>query len=336
VQEPEFAAQPCYSMRLVQPFIKLLRAYPGFPAALLEPLEAMDPDERIPIPVVNELLRGAVEMTSDPDIGLKAAREITAGDLAALEYAAASAPTWGDAMRVVGRYLPLVNDALAFSLRIEGERAVIQIDSKVVMPRAGIDFAVAAFHTAALHRRDRNDDLAVQVLFMHPRPERVEEYHRTFAGGELRFDAPFNGFSFRKDYLELPMEGADPKLHDLLRKHAELLLAELPKAESLTEKVRDLIAQQLSGGNPSVELIARQVHMSPRTLGRRLEHEGTTFKELLDDMRRRMALRYVGGHDLGLSEIAFLLGFSQTAAFHRAFKRWTGQTPLEYRRARRG
>jgi AraC-like DNA-binding protein len=75
--------------------------------------------------------------------------------------------------------------------------------------------------------------------------------------------------------------------------------------------------------------------MSPRTLGRKLEREGTTFKELLDDLRRRLALRYVGASDLALSEIAFLLGFSQAAAFHRAFKRWTSQTPLEYRRANR-
>ena len=75
--------------------------------------------------------------------------------------------------------------------------------------------------------------------------------------------------------------------------------------------------------------------MSPRTLGRKLQHEGTSFKHLLDDLRRRMALRYVDGQELGLSEIAFLLGFSQTAAFHRAFKRWTAQTPLEYRRQRR-
>jgi AraC-like DNA-binding protein len=76
--------------------------------------------------------------------------------------------------------------------------------------------------------------------------------------------------------------------------------------------------------------------MSGRTLTRRLEDEGTTFKDLLDDLRKSLSLRYVGSTDLGLSEIAFLLGFSQSAAFHRAFKRWTAQTPLEYRRARRG
>jgi AraC-like DNA-binding protein len=71
--------------------------------------------------------------------------------------------------------------------------------------------------------------------------------------------------------------------------------------------------------------------MSPRTLGRRLAEEGTTFSELLDDLRRQLALRYVGTETHGLSEVAFLLGFSDVAAFYRAFKRWTGRTPLQYR-----
>jgi AraC-like DNA-binding protein len=336
VSDSSGAGQPCYSLRLVRPFSQLLRRYPGFPGELFDALDAMDPDERIPIVTVHELLRGGLEMTGDPDIGLKAAREIAIGDYGALEYVVSSAPTWGDALRSVGRYLPLVNDALQFSLRVEGPRAVIQLDSSVVLPRAAADFQSGAFHVAGLHRRQPQDVAEFEVLFTHPRPERVDEYERTFERGTLRFDAPFTGFAFDAAYLDMPVVSADPKLHDVLRKHAELMLAELPKAQSLTEQVRDHIAQQLSGGNPSVELIARQLHMSPRTLGRKLEHEGTTFKELLDDMRRRMALRYVGGHDLGLSEIAFLLGFSQTAAFHRAFKRWTGQTPLEYRRARRG
>ena len=80
---------------------------------------------------------------------------------------------------------------------------------------------------------------------------------------------------------------------------------------------------------------AQLLQMSTRTLGRRLEQEGTTFSALLDDLRKRLALRYVATRDLGLSEIAFLLGFSQSGAFHRAFKRWTGHTPLEYRRGLR-
>jgi AraC-like DNA-binding protein len=103
----------------------------------------------------------------------------------------------------------------------------------------------------------------------------------------------------------------------------------------LTERVRSAIAAELAGGNPTVAYVARRLHMSPRTLERRLERESTTFSAVLEDLRKQLAFRYVGSASLELTEIAFLLGFSQTTAFHRAFKRWTGDTPLKYRDAQR-
>src|SRR6476619_4476015 len=98
-------------MRLVRPFLALLRKSPGFPVAILAPLEAMEPDERLPIPTMLELLRGGLEITGDQDLGLKAARMIEAGDYGALEYAASSASTVRAAFEVISRYLGLVNDA---------------------------------------------------------------------------------------------------------------------------------------------------------------------------------------------------------------------------------
>ena len=321
----------------MRPFVLALRRYPGFPEELLASLDRMDPDERLPIATVHELLAGAVAITGDPDLGLKAALEIAIGDYGALEYAASSAPTFRAALEVTGRYMRLVNDALQVRVSVEHERAQVVLDSAVVLPRAAVDFQTAAFHVAGSARRPSAlATVPFEVWFTHARPANTEMYERVFSPGVVHFGAPVNGFTFEANALDAKLDSADPKLHDVIRRHAELLLRELPKAESLTEKVRNLIAKELEGGNPSAVVIAHELHLSPRTLGRRLEHEGTTFKELLDDLRRRLALRYVGGHDLGLSEIAFLLGFSQSAAFHRAFKRWTGQTPLEYRRARRG
>ena len=116
---------------------------------------------------------------------------------------------------------------------------------------------------------------------------------------------------------------------------AEERVAELPLAAPLTQRVRVTIAAELRGGNPSVECVAQRLHMSRRTLARKLESEGTCFKAILDDLRRGLAQRYLVLDDLGVSEVAALLGFSDSAAFHRAFRRWCNQSPSEYRRAQR-
>lgn len=317
---------------MVRPYARLFRRYPKLPPAFSEPLETLDPDERIPIIPMLEGLRAAVEITNDPDLGLKAAHEIELGDYGAIEFMVNSAPDLRSAIELLGRYLPLINDALEFKLRVAGDLAEVQLDSSVVLPRAAADFQSAAFYLATLRRGEHMVDPNYQAWFTHARPQDVAEYERTFAPGGLRFDAPWCGFVFDARRLQQPLASADPQLHAVLRKYADLLLSELPKAESLTERVSALIAERLARGEPSAEGIARTLHMSRRTLTRKLEREGTSFKALLEDTRRRLALRYVANRELGLTEIAFLLGFSQTAPFHRAFKRWTGQTPLEYRR----
>jgi AraC-like DNA-binding protein len=99
--------------------------------------------------------------------------------------------------------------------------------------------------------------------------------------------------------------------------------------------VRELLAADLASGGQYAKRVSQSLHISARTLIRRLEDEGTSFREILDDIRRRYALNYVRNRDLDLAATACLLGFSHTTAFHRAFKRWTGLTPLDYRYSRR-
>jgi AraC-like DNA-binding protein len=324
-------------MRLVRPFLKIFGRDPRFPKELLDPLWAMDPDERMPMTVSLELLRGGIAITGDENIGLKAAAEVERGDYGVLEYVARSAPTLGAATEILGRYLALVSDAVRFTLEVKDGRAQIRLESTVVLPRANADFQSAAFFWAS--RLMMGEDAVnhpVEVWFEHTEPADLSEYGQAFLGNKVMFGMPWNGFVFDAALLDQPMPGADDKLHVLIRKHADALLEELPRAQSFTQRVRELLLKELEGGNPSAVRIASALHMSGRTLTRRLEDEGTTFKDLLDDLRKSLSLRYVGSTDLGLSEIAFLLGFSQSAAFHRAFKRWTAQTPLEYRRARRG
>ena len=117
----------------------------------------------------------------------------------------------------------------------------------------------------------------------------------------------------------------------ILQSHADRLLEELPSADRFSDRMREMLVSRLRGGNPNLDYVAHKMGASPSTVRRRLAEEGTTHRELLDDVRRRLALRYLGQNELILSEIAFLLGFSHENAFRKAFKRWTGKSPAEFR-----
>jgi AraC-like DNA-binding protein len=332
---PESTSRPCYSLRLIRPFLRLLERHPAFPPELLAPLYALDPDERLPINAVHELLRGATELTGDPDLGLKAARELELGEFGAVEYVAQSARTVRDAIDVIGRYLHLVNDAIEFRLELQGKLAIVKLHNSVVMPRAAETFEVAAFQVAIRRRADADTLQGRTIHFTHERPSDVSEYEKTF-DAEVLFSQPFTGFSFDAATLELPLPWRDPYLHEVLRRHADQAVASLPKVESFVERVRGLVLEDLPQNKASAKQIADRLHMSVRTLSRRLEEDGTSFRDLLNDVRKHLALRYASSTDLDLTEIAFLLGFSSSAVFHRSFKRWTGVTPRDYRQAHRG
>lgn len=315
--------QPCYSVRLVRPIVNQFLQY----------LDNIDSDERIPITIAHGLLKYAIDYIGDPYLGIKAGGTVEIGDAGALDYAMNSAATVKEAIMAAIRYIHLINDGLDLHLDIDEEQgnAIVRFETQVVLPDAAEDFMLGAFYSR--HIRNLIQDAAgLEIWFVHATPNETKEFDKVFSPAKIRFARPHSAFVFDKKYLEVSLKSADYKLHSVIRKHADQMLAELPKGRNMTERVRNLITKELPHGHPSAEQIARRLRISQRTLGRRLEDEGTTFKSLLDDLRRRLALRYMTHHDISLSEVAFLLGFSQSTAFHRAFKRWTGKTPLAYRR----
>lgn len=323
-------SRPCYSLRLVRPFLRVLSQHSSMRAELIAPLDKLDDEERIPIDTLHELLRGAIAITQDEDIGLKAARAIELGSLGALEYAAASARTAREAIGVIGRYLQLVTDAIrfAFEERPDGT-TIIRLDHLVAMPRAAEDFAVAAFYVATA-RRFPSVQITHRVSFQHEGSSSAE-YAETFPGAEIWFRSPFSGFAFETKNLDRDLPEYDPNLHVLISHHADRLIASLPKVQTIAERVRRMLIEALQGGDLTVPAIARKLGFSTRTLTRKLETEGYKFKELLDEVREAAAIQYLTTTRVPLSEVAGLLGFSRGAAFTRAFKRWTGHSPAAYR-----
>jgi AraC-like DNA-binding protein len=326
------SSQPTYASQVMRPFWTLLRTYPQIPSEVIDAAEAQS-DQRVPVTAAQELLRGAVHLTGQENIGLLAARAIKLGDFEVLEYAAASAPTWRAALDTVFRYSHLMNEAADFRLEVEGGKAHVVLHTTIPLTRAGVDFQSAAFHVAVGHwLSPRPEEL--EVWFSHAAPADPAEYRAIF-GGKLVFDAPWNGFVFDAARLDSKLASGDPSLHGVLRQHADRLLAELTPGDGLVEQVRAHVLASLKDG-PTAADVAAQLGVTRRTLTRRLAQHDTTFTDLLEDVRRQAATHYLKTTDHSVEDIAFLLGFSESSPFVRAFRRWTGVAPTAYRRSTRG
>jgi AraC-like DNA-binding protein len=324
---------PCYSARFIPPFAQVLSTYEGFAPESLNKLRAIDPACRIPAAVANDLAIRQVAMTGDPDLGLKAARAMPLGRAGPLDYAIHSAATVRESTAVADRYIRAYSDILNVRLDREDSRAILKFETTVPMPKPILDFTLGAWYANHI-RTPLAEAPGLECWFTHRRPANTTEYERAFEGADLRFEAPSYGFAFDQEYLEAPLPCADAALHAVLCEHVQLALTLSTQQRTLSGRVREIASRELVDGDPTVFTVARQLHMSARTLARRLEREGTTFSALLDGLRQELAQRYVSHHELAFTEIAFRLGFSHVEAFYRAFRRWTGQTPLTYRRAR--
>jgi AraC-like DNA-binding protein len=323
--------QPCYSARLTTAFLAVLRDTGIIPEPALRWFAALDPDERVHVSAVHTMLEATVKISGDELLGVKAAARSSIGDVGIFDFVLSSAATLRAALDNAGRYMRLLNDTLTFTLEVSGDRAIARFENSVVLPRSAEDFQTCGFISTQVPSWPEGmlDDM--DVWFRYAPPPSLDAYREVLGPARLHFHSPMSGFGFPARLLDEPLRGHDPKLHEVLRRYAESTLAALPQRESVTEKVRRYLVERLATGDISLEQAARTLRMSSRTLGRRLSEEGTTFKNLVDDTRRAIALRYVAGHDLGLSEVALLSGFTETPSFYRAFRRWTGMTPTKYR-----
>jgi AraC-like DNA-binding protein len=324
----------CYAVQLIAPFRKVIRTHPSATPQVLALIGSLGPHERLPIVASEEIQKVMVDLLGDPDLGLRAARGAERGDYDVLEYASASAATFRAALETNFRYAKLLNDAADFRLEVHGDKAYAILHMIIPVSRVSADFRSAAFYLTMRRGHDFPAE-DIEVWFTHKKPASTAEYDVTFGKSKVVFGAPLDAVLFPAKYLDRIQTTADPNLHSLLRAHAERLLQQAPPTRSLLEQVRSNILQTMPDGSVSADRVASRLHMSRRTLTRHLAEEGTTFKALLDETRRHSAGYYLQTTSYSVEDIAFLLGFSESAAFVRAFKRWTQSTPAEYRRTHR-
>jgi AraC-like DNA-binding protein len=169
------------------------------------------------------------------------------------------------------------------------------------------------------------------VHFAFPCPDQFRSLAETYPA-QIKFDQPFNGLEFEKKYLDMPIVQNQDTLHDFLRTAPYHLVIKDSLSNSLKSKVRAILSKDVSASMPSAEEVASRLNLSVTTLRRRLQQEETSYQKLKDDCRMEAAFHYLGCQDLTNSHISERLGFDETSAFFRAFKKWTGITPGEYRK----
>jgi AraC-like DNA-binding protein len=170
-----------------------------------------------------------------------------------------------------------------------------------------------------------------EVHFEHEQPKNTSEHERIFRA-PIYFNKQLTKLIFDSSILLLPIVDADLILGSLLERQAKELLAKPSQNEAtFVNQVKQLIRQNLPNGEAKMEIICRKLGTSTRTFQRKLKEEGTSFQKLLEETQREMSEFYLQKPNIAICEVAYLMGFSQSSAFHRAFRRWTGLTPKEFR-----
>lgn len=267
----------------------------------------------------------------DPDLVLKIGAAFEVRHLGLAGYVLLSCATLGEVGEQMGRYYRLMGDVGSSRIHVEGEWAedVFEWPEQGAPPPALEQLWAAATVTLGRWLTDRTD-LRWDAHFRLPRPANRQLYERLF-GGRIRFGCPQTKLVFPAQVLGLPIARANPELRERAEATA---LQEIRAQESEPEIVRRtrlLIGQHLASGRASLDSLAPLLGLSGRTLHRRLDECGCGFRELLDDVRRSRAERFLRHPSLPLAEIAFMLGYAEQSSFQHAFRRWTGLTPGEFR-----
>ncbi|WP_435211521.1 AraC family transcriptional regulator [Luminiphilus sp. nBUS_16] len=269
-----------------------------------------------------------------PAFGCKVGQRFSLSDFGVLGYACVSSSTIRQFLQTFFRFQQIVGSSASFreALREEGGNAMIEIHSSCSnenLLRFDIEEAVGQWTIAAGDMWSGKESMYTCVNLSLPEPDYAQEL-QTLVGCPVFYQQARNELVFPAELLEGPIVMADELTAKLCEQQCHTLLQGLTQQEGLVEQVRKLIINQ-AGRISTPEDVASKLHISYRTLRRRLSDEGTSFKEIHNELRMGMAGEYMRQTELTTQEIAFLLGYSEASNFHRAFKLWFGKTPGDYR-----
>ncbi|WP_152224590.1 AraC family transcriptional regulator [Pseudomonas sp. SCB32] len=303
-------------------------------AAGLERSQLNDNSQRLPSEAHERLLQYLCERSGDPLFGLHSARFVQPGSWSVLGYITMNCANLGEAMGRIIPYEKLVGDMGTSALEPADDHVKLIWNCRhdaAPIRRHMVENVLASWLLYARWIADTNGS-PKEVWLQHAQPEGTElaEYEQLF-GCPVRFEQPCSALLVPLPLLAYPLRQADANLLRTLEEHALALMAELDDDEPLPLRVKNALRLLLKDGLPRKERVAERFEMTVRTLQRHLQQAGTSYQQILDELRQELAEHYLVHSDLPIQDIAQYLGFTESRSFHRSFKGWTGQTPGEYR-----
>lgn len=305
---------------------------PLFRKAEIDPALIRQSGKRCPSSKASRLWSLTAEAIDDPCFGLLAADCWHPSDHGAMGYAVLSSKTLKEASDRIIRYNRMLSTEEFVRCDDQAEGLVITLvgsEERRHLP-ARNDAALAVLLSSC--RLNYQQEFApLSVTLTHPQPACSARYYQFF-GCPVTFEAEQNTMILPIDIMEKELYGSNPQLTTLHDQVIQDYLAEL-NTDALIHRIKTLITDKLPSGNVPEKQVAGELYMGVRNMQRLLQEQGTSFVTLLNEVRRDLAITYVRDKDFSFTEVAFLIGFADSSTFSRAFKRWTGQSPRNYKKA---
>ncbi|MFN3618192.1 MAG: AraC family transcriptional regulator ligand-binding domain-containing protein [Aquabacterium sp.] len=312
------------------------------PAAVLPP-EALNSRHhhlgRVPAEWFCQSLLRAAERLNDPLLGLHLGQHVRPSHLGALGYVLLACDNLGSALQRIQRYHRLLHDINPIQHQVDGDDLVLQWGVSRGKPGALFDETgvTAIVQFARMLCGPMGPAMAVRAVdFVNPPPgAAAQAAFQTYYGCPVRWGQPATRLVIPLAMLHTPLHQPDPVLRDLMEAQVEAALAHLPEPGDLVELTRRVVRQLAPRGMPELERVAAELQVTPKVLYRRLAERGHQFRSLRDGALKELAELHLSDPRLTLAEVSELLGYTEQSAFSRAFKRWSGMSPLQWRQRNR-
>lgn len=301
-----------------------------------EQLQQVQNLERFDFSIWREMLKDIGDQIQSPALGLEIAHHVETKHLGIIAYIALASDTLGEALIRYHDFHRLIYDGSPLQLEAQHNYIAIRWEKlpEHLTTQVTDEIAMALMVQFLRQSLSLEDVFLYEVHFCHPAPKHLNFYEQYFKC-KVKFSQPCAELLFYPHLLTTEIRHADHTLQELLMQQAKALLQKLPNSTQFDERLQQYILKGIQKNNDQIEHIAKQLKMSVRQLQRYLQQQNTTYQQRVQEVRQLLAIQYLQDPHLSLQKIALLLNYSEQSAFQRAFKIWTGKTPLQWRKTHR-